>query len=93
MLSADFIYPLNTSPIGPNAMYGAIGAHINISDHVSLWAGFATAQTYGWGIPLGFTFTVGDHIEFYTGTNDISAFVRPSNADVSLAVWAFRYNL
>jgi len=93
IVSGDFIYSLNTSPIGPNAMYGAVGAQIKVIPHVAIWTGFATAQTYGWGIPLGFTFTVGKHIQFYTGTNDISAFIRPRDVDVSLAVWVFRYNL
>lgn len=93
LLSADFIAPLNTSPIGPNAFYGALGAQIKVSRHIAIWTGFATAETYGWGIPLGFTFTVHKHFQFYLGTNDVSSYIRPRDADVSLAVWMFRYNL
>ena len=93
LVSADFIDPLNTSPIGPNALYGAVGAQIKIKRHVAVWTGFATAQGYGWGFPLGFTFTVDKHFQFYLGTSDVTSYIRPRDADVSLAVWMFRYNL
>jgi hypothetical protein len=94
LLSSDLIIPLNNSPMGINTTYFALGGEVNVIKQISISSGFATAIGYGWGIPLGITFAANKHIEFYMGTNDVSAYAgKPRNAEVSAAMWLFRYNL
>jgi hypothetical protein len=94
LISADFIMPLNQSPMGINVPYGALGIQAKVSTHFTIYTGFAMASGYGWGIPLGASFGFGRHVKFYFGTNDITAYLgKPRNAEVSVAMGMLRYNL
>ncbi len=94
LLSADAIFPLNRVVGGLQGPYYAVGAQWKAPKIITLSTGFATTAYFGWGIPLGVTFSATKRIEFYAGTNDITAFLgKPSNANVSMGIWMFRYNL
>ncbi len=94
LLSTDAIFPLNKVVGGLQGPYYALGAQINATRVITISTGFATTAYFGWGLPLGVTFNASKHIEFYAGTNDITAFLgKPSNANVSMGIWMFRYNL
>jgi hypothetical protein len=93
LVSGDFIYDLNQSPMGIDAMYFALGGQIALSNHVKLFTGVDYAIGYNWAIPLGISIGFGKHMSFYLGTNDITGLVgKTSDANVSAAVGVFRYN-
>lgn len=92
LLSSDIIYPIVRVPYGLAGPYFALGAELKASKLITLSAGFATTQNYGWGIPLGVTFNATHNIQFYLGTADITSYLGKQNANVSAAVWMFRYN-
>lgn len=94
LLSSDFIMPLNQTSFGPSGPYFALGTQIKTSKYITICAGFAIATYYGWSIPLGITYSINKHIDFYLGTNDITGIIgKTNNADVSTAVGLFTFNL
>ena len=92
-LSADAIFPLNRVVGGLQGPYYGAGVQWKATKILTLCSGFSTTAYFGWGIPLGFTFNATRRIEFYAGTNDITAYLgKPTDANVSAAIWMFRYN-
>ena len=94
LLSSDLIFPLNKVIGGQQSPYFALGGQWKAIRFITLSGGFATTAYFGWALPLGITFKATHGFEFYMGTNDVTAFLgKPNNANISVAVWMFRYNL
>lgn len=89
--SSDLIAPLNKLPGELQGPYFAVGAQWKTTKVVTLTTGIATAQYYGWGIPLGAILNATPHMQFYVGTTDITSYVGKRGSDVSLATWLFSY--
>jgi hypothetical protein len=93
LFSADVIVPLNKTEYNLSSPYFALGAHANMYKYITLFAGLDYTNSYGVCLPIGATFNATRHMQFYLGTTDITSFVfKATNANVSAAVWMFRYN-
>ncbi len=94
LLSSDIIFPLNSVVGGLQGPYFALGGQWKATKIITICTGFTTTTNFGWGLPLGVTVNATKRISFYAGTNDITAYLgKPTNANVSAAIWMFRYDL
>ncbi len=93
-VSYDLVIRLNNAPdnlIGP---YFAIGVLIKANKYLDISTGLAGTDGYGIAAPIGLTFNATRNIQFYLGTTDIASYLHMrNNANLSLALCSFRYNL
>lgn len=93
-LSSDVVLPLNNTVGNIETPFYAVAGQFNLVRGISISAGFAGSQVYGFDMPLGITLGLKNYIEFYIATCDVlTYFNRQKNPNISLAFGMLRFNL
>ncbi len=81
-LASDFVSPLNTVPGNLLSSYFSVGAQINVFHYIELNFGIATEKGFGYVVPLGVFVNFIGGLDFYVGTNDITAYLNNGGGHV-----------
>jgi hypothetical protein len=81
-LASDFVAPLNSVPGNLLSPYVSVGAQVNVFHYIELNLGFATEKGFNYVVPAGVFVNFIGGIDFYVGTNDVTAFLNNESGHV-----------